>query len=516
MRNGFLGAIVALAASAGLSWGQFPGGGPPSGVTPVSYGPSPIIPPQMGGYPGYPADPGNAPPNGVSYPPPTNMEAFDPNGVPGNSFHSPEAPCFWLNTEYLMWFQKPGAFGYPLATTGPTSSSGISGVPGTQILYGTRDVAFNMTSGVKISGGLFWDAERRFGLQLDGFLLETRSQPYSLGSNDGGAPLIARPYLDPNLGPGSTVVTAPNIASGGIAISTTSRTWGASGDFIMNLYRSSPTESLGYTLNVLGGIRYLQHQEQVFVQTNTNAFVPSMLNSPGASILFLNQTFTSGFSDVTTTRALNNGVFGQTLVTETISNNSVNLGTIDRFQTRNEFFGADVGLQQEITSGKWSLGLTGRLAFGVMDETVNIFGGSSLTQQSAQMVTTTVTNRQGQIQSQQMANYIISSHYAAVGGVLALGDQIGKYHRDIFTVIPEGVLTLGYQITPAIAFTLGYDALYMPRVIRAGNLITGSVNQGLLPTSPLYGAALSSPVPNVFKESDFWVQGLNIGLRFRY
>ncbi len=95
MRNGFLGAIMALATGAGLAWGQYPSSG--------SFGAPSVIPPQLPSFPG--GGPSQNDPAAMpNYPTPNNLDAFNPNGPA--SGQEANIPRIWLTGEYLLFFSK--------------------------------------------------------------------------------------------------------------------------------------------------------------------------------------------------------------------------------------------------------------------------------------------------------------------------------------------------------------------------------------------------------------------------
>jgi hypothetical protein len=83
--------------------------------------------------------------------------------------------------------------------------------------------------------------------------------------------------------------------------------------------------------------------------------------------------------------------------------------------------------------------------------------------------------------------------------------------------VPEGGVTLGYQVTSHLRVTLGYTFLYTSNVVRPGNLIDRGVNPSQV-NALLGQGAFAGPVRPAFPggDSDFWVQGLNFGMEFRY
>ncbi len=164
----------------------------------------------------------------------------------------------------------------------------------------------------------------------------------------------------------------------------------------------------------------------------------------------------------------------------------------DRFGTRNYFNGGQVGAEAEVCRGPLALSLTGKVALGSMHEIVNIRGGTTLTAFNG--VTTT-----------------------APSGVLALPSNSGRFSQDRFAVLPEVGVNLGYQVTPRLRATVGYTFLYCDHVVRPGDQIDRALNTTQLPP-PLGQGTLVGPARPAFSfhESDFWAQGVNCGLEFRF
>ena len=158
---------------------------------------------------------------------------------------------------------------------------------------------------------------------------------------------------------------------------------------------------------------------------------------------------------------------------------------------RISFYGAQLGFSFERHRGPWSFQFLPKLSFGNTHQAVNI-GGTTAT--TAADGTTTLSQ----------------------GGLLALSSNIGNYSRDVFSVVPEIGLNLGYQWSPHIRSTFGYSFLYWSNVARAGDQIDTRVNPDLLPGS---GATANSSLlfPKfAFQETGFWAQGLNFGLDFSW
>jgi hypothetical protein len=89
--------------------------------------------------------------------------------------------------------------------------------------------------------------------------------------------------------------------------------------------------------------------------------------------------------------------------------------------------------------------------------------------------------------------------------------------------VPEAGLKVGYRLTPWASVFVGYTFLYASAVVRPGAQIDRNINttQGMAfqaPQTPAPTLALEGPArPAVrVRESDFWAQGLNIGVSLSY
>jgi hypothetical protein len=120
--------------------------------------------------------------------------------------------------------------------------------------------------------------------------------------------------------------------------------------------------------------------------------------------------------------------------------------------------------------------------------------------------------------TQQMVNIqgstLVNGTTRLEGGLLALSSNIGHYSRDVFTVVPEVGLNLGYQLTDHLRLFVGYNFLYWSSVVRPGNTVQRAINPNLLPGSTVMGGPDRPAF--AFRGSDFWAQGVSFGLEFRY
>jgi putative beta barrel porin BBP7 len=166
------------------------------------------------------------------------------------------------------------------------------------------------------------------------------------------------------------------------------------------------------------------------------------------------------------------------------------LGVIDQFRTTNDFHGADVGLAAEFRRGPWVLEGLAKVALGANLGAVDISGATTVTVPGFAPQT-------------------------SAGGLLALSSNSGHFDRNRFAVVPELGVKVGYQVTPQLRATVGYDFLYWSNVVRPGGRIDTTINPNLLPppVSPLVGPNRPAPLLGT---TDVWVQGVTCGLEFRF
>lgn len=164
----------------------------------------------------------------------------------------------------------------------------------------------------------------------------------------------------------------------------------------------------------------------------------------------------------------------------------------DQFGTRNQFYGGQVGGRVSWQRDRLSVDVTGKVALGATHQVVNI---------------------QGDITQSDPGAFAPGTF---PGGLYAQPTNIGRRTANEFTVLPAVELKLGYQITPRLRASAGYDFMYWNQVVRPGNQIDRNINQS---QSPIFGGGAlvgpASPTP-LFNRTDFWAHGANFGLEFRY
>jgi hypothetical protein len=168
----------------------------------------------------------------------------------------------------------------------------------------------------------------------------------------------------------------------------------------------------------------------------------------------------------------------------------------DAFETDNAFYGGQLGLRGEHRWGRFFVQAAVKVGLGAMHQAVDIRGSL-------------VANEFNQFGEPQ----------TFPGGYFAQPTNIGEHARDVFAVLPEGRVTLGLQLTPWAALTVGYTFLYASDVVRPGE----QIDRGINPTqNPSFTGAVPSPLVGParpafsFRGSDVWAQGLTVGVALRF
>ena len=150
---------------------------------------------------------------------------------------------------------------------------------------------------------------------------------------------------------------------------------------------------------------------------------------------------------------------------------------VDQFDARNEFHGAILGLQWQRSCGVWTTQWLGRISIGNMHESMNITGSTQIA-----------------VPGQPVQN--------STGGILTAASNIGRFSRDEFTAITELGFNLGYRFNCCTQLNIGYTFIYWNDILGSGTAIDPAIGDDNGTTRPQF----------TFRHSDFWVQGLNLGL----
>ncbi len=362
-----------------------------------------------------------------------------------------QPPCgppgeIWASADVLWWWIKHGSTP-PLVTASPASSGGIIGMPGTTVIFGGA-IDNESFIGGRFDLGFWLDSCHTIGLETNFFFLGDRSVNFTNGgAGTPGSTFIARPFFDVLRGTeNAEAINAPGVLAGTVNVNLHTNFWGIEENVLYNLCCGCC-----YRIDFLAGFRYLRLSEDLDIRENLNVL-------PGVA-----------------------GIGGTNIV------------VADDFNTRNEFWGGQIGIRGEYRSGNIFVSGYGKIAFGDTEEQVDIHGVTVFTPPGAAPI-------------------------ARVGGLLALPTNSGRFNRDEFAVVPEVGINLGYQVTDHMRAYVGYTFLYWSDVVRPGDQIDRAVNASQLPTSVGPPSTLTGPARPAFAfhSTDFWAQGINFGVEFRY
>lgn len=161
----------------------------------------------------------------------------------------------------------------------------------------------------------------------------------------------------------------------------------------------------------------------------------------------------------------------------------------DQFITRNQFAGPQVGTMLGCAWGRWLLTGTWKMAAGVTHQN-QIIEGSPLLAASA------------------------ATPLLVPGPLLALPSNTGRQTAWRATLVPEIGLKARAALTPRWSASLGYSLLYWNKVLCPGDQMDPHANVTQLPGR---GPATGTPAPApLFQHTDYFTQGLDLGLQFSY
>lgn len=448
MRSGFFGLVILLAAP-GLTLAQ---SAPPAAPKVVESQQLPAaVPPK---------------PAAAEAPPPAGTQLWndqyttcdDPYAAPAFKKHLPDG-CFWVSADYLMWWMR-GQQTPPLVTTGPATvppnQFGAIGGPGTVTLFGGNEIDYGLTNGLRVSAGLQGE-DHAAALEGSAFLLERKGASFRAASDAAGNPIIARPFTDVVNGvPTRLLVSGPNAFSGGIAVSTTNRFWGAEAH-VSKASFGLVGDCSNFEFDLLAGFRFLSLTERLRVAQDSVIL-------PGGN---------SGFN-------------GAVLLAPT------EVRVADLLDTTNQFYGTQLGAAGEYQLGRFFVYGCGKVALGVVYEVANNIG------------TTTAIPPGG-------------TPTTVPGGLFALASNFGRRTHTTFAAVPEGELNVGYQVTCNLRLYVGYSAIYWNTVARPGDQATTQINVTQLPTSRAFGPPVGPLLPApAINHSDFWAHGVNFGFALHF
>lgn len=477
MRNGLLASVATLLVGAGLVLAQ-------DGLP----GPRAVVPMPLSSYAA--ADTGSAAePAPEVKPVPSSAPSLAPAAghLPPGAVNRDGGPCpepcfgctdggqggrFWAQADYLLWWLRESKVP-PLVTTGPAQFPvGILGNPGTVVLVEGDDLDIDAFNGGRFSAAYLFGGCKPWGIMGSYFFLGERSNSAELGST--GYPVLTRPFTRADTGNRSSEFAAfPGQSVGAIRIDSNTRLQGAElnvfcplcccdwtdcctpccADACGGFDCPQPQRTRSYRVDLFGGFRYLDLDEDLDI-LEVAQFSP-----------------TSAFP----------GLAGNTFRAS------------DEFATRNRFYGGQFGLSASVVRGRFIVDFRGSVALGNTHQEIDIAGSQ-----------VRATPDGGLTRFR--------------GGLLALPTNIGHHERDEFSVVPEVGINFGYRLTNAMSVHVGYSFLYWTDVLRPGDQIDTVLDARQIPNfivPPVSTAGARRPAV-LFRESDFWAQGINFGFQLNY
>ncbi len=374
---------------------------------------------------------------------------------------------YWFQTDYLLWWTR-GSQLPPLITTSPFGApAGVLGNPTTEILFGDERVNDGGQSGYRITFGHWIDCAATIGMEGDYFDLGGTTTDYSSGISSGD-PVLARPFYDVvNDQQSSELIAYPDRAAG----EGRAKAW--------DRFKSAGARM---RYNVCSRVACCQSS----CGTDSCGGGPSCYTDCDARSFRLD--FLAGYRYY----QLNSNLDISEDVISLDPRGPMAVGTMfdidEIFHASNEFNGAELGLEAEFCRGRWSLEMLAKMALGNNYRVATINGITNIT-----------------VPGQATATH--------AGGLLALPTNMGSFADNDFAIIPQFGIELGYRLNCHLQLHVGYNFIYWTDVVRGAEQIDFGINPSQIPPGTLSGEARPA---FEFVDSDFWAQGLNLGLEVTF
>lgn len=381
----------------------------------------------------------------LSWAPVAAQESWDPDGVLFGEFDEPY-DMWRARVEYQFWWTK-GDFIPPLVSGSPPGTpraqAGVLGTPGATVLYGNGELDAGVRSGGRVLLTRWLDVDQTYAIEFAVEYLGDDRQSGNFVLNSPGSPIVSRPFWNATTNvEDAQLVAYPGVLAGQVSVQNFSEI--ISPDIYIRYELAAGTTG---RIDWLMGYRYLRLRESLTVTEN------------------LTSTDPGGLIPLGTTTDLQ-----------------------DRFNTKNEFYGGELGVSAEFDRGFVTFELLGKLAIGSVQQNVGIEGETVVTVPGLAPTTTS-------------------------GGLLSQPTNIGNRRSSDFAVLPEFGATMSLNLLPGLSLNLGYSLLMLNDVARPGSHLDRTVNPSQIGGLPLVGA--SRPA-FAFTTSDFWAQSINVGFDARW
>jgi hypothetical protein len=161
--------------------------------------------------------------------------------------------------------------------------------------------------------------------------------------------------------------------------------------------------------------------------------------------------------------------------------------TDDQFRTTTRFYGGEIGGRVSAQMDRLGFQFAAKVGLGDNEETVDVRGSS--------IAPTDFGGAPG------------------LGGLFAQSSNIGSTTHGRFSVVPQIITSVSYDVNCHLKFNAGYNFIYWTDVARPGNQIDRNINPNLAPVFGGAAGGVGAPQPTrLAQESDFWAQGLSLGM----
>ncbi len=158
----------------------------------------------------------------------------------------------------------------------------------------------------------------------------------------------------------------------------------------------------------------------------------------------------------------------------------------DLISAKNDFYGGTIGFEAERRWGRFSLEALTKISLGTTHQQVRLQGAG--------------TGRSNGVPFPLNGAFYVQRSNAGA-------DLDQEFSRNVWSVVPELNVTLGYWITPHMKATFGYTGVYWTNQVQAGDVIDTRIDL------PPQQAALPA---FQWKDGDFWMQGMHAGLAWDF
>lgn len=242
----------------------------------------------------------------------------------------PVFPRVWFTPEALLWWTKGSPLPVPLVTRGSLDDNlpGALGQPGTSVVMGNQNLNLPGRWGGRFTLGFSINPEQTWAVEGTYFFLPDVLVSERVSSN--GSPhsdLLTFPFYNPvNSSQDSTAIALPGSFAGRAIVAVENFLQGTDINLSRNMLRWG-----GMRLDVLGGFRYLNLEEDLYFATDSPNIAP---NPPGF------------------------------------------FHTYDQFNVSNNFYGGQLGLRGSVDNGPFFANATAKLAMGSTFQHVSVDGGT--------------------------------------------------------------------------------------------------------------------------------------------